>query len=229
MNYMKQLKTALLTAGICALLSGTLYAAENKPVDLTADTVEYNSQSGVINAIGNVVMVQEGSRMTGARGVYNSKTQEGTVSGNVVADKDGMHMTAEIVVTDGKNHMRATGNVVAVKEDKTLTGPIIDYYTDRNYAVVPSDAKLAMQDGSIITSNKMEAYMTEDHLIGTGNVHIVSPPRNLEAFGDQLDYYGKEDGKAILTGNAVATQDNNTLKSNRLTIYLADGQAKVKE
>ena len=228
-NYMKKMKTALLTAGLCVLLSGTLYAADNKPVELTADTVEYNSQSGVINATGNVVMVQEGTRMTGAHGVYNSKTQEGTVSGNVVADKDGMHMTAETVVTDGKNHMQATGNVVAVKEDKTLTGPLIDYYTDRNYAIVPSDAKLAMQDGSIITANRMEAYMTEDHLIGTGNVHIVSPPRNLEAFGDQLDYYGKEDGKAILTGNAVATQDNNTLKSNRLTIYLADGQAKVKE
>jgi len=229
MNYTKKMKTALLTASFCTLLSGTLYAADNKPVELTADTVEYNSQSGVINAVGNVVMVQEGTRMTGAHGVYNSKTQEGTVSGNVVADKDGMHMTAETVVTDGKNHMQATGNVIAVKDDKTLTGPLIDYYTDRNYAVVPSDAKLAMQDGSIITSNKMEAYMTEDHLIGTGNVHIVSPPRNLEAFGDQLDYYGKEDGKAILTGNAVATQDNNTLKSNRLTIYLADGQAKVKE
>ena len=228
-NYMKKMKTALLTAGLCVLLSGTLYAADNKPVELTADTVEYNSQSGVINATGNVVMVQEGTRMTGAHGVYNSKTQEGTVSGNVVADKDGMHMTAETVVTDGKNHMQATGNVVAVKEDKTLTGPLIDYYTDRNYAIVPSDAKLAMQDGSVITANSMEAYMTEDHLIGTGNVHIVSPPRNLEAFGDQLDYYGKEDGKAILTGNAVATQDNNTLKSNRLTIYLADGQAKVKE
>lgn len=228
-NYMKKMKTALLTAGLCVLLSGTLYAADNKPVELTADTVEYNSQSGVINATGNVVMVQEGTRMTGAHGVYNSKTQEGTVSGNVVADKDGMHMTAETVVTDGKNHMQATGNVVAVKEDKTLTGPLIDYYTDRNYAIVPSDAKLAMQDGSVITANRMEAYMTEDHLIGTGNVHIVSPPRNLEAFGDQLDYYGKEDGKAILTGNAVATQDNNTLKSNRLTIYLADGQAKVKE
>ncbi len=117
---------------------------------------------------------------------------------------------------------------MATKADKTLSGPVIEYFADRQYMLVPSAAKVVMKDG-VFTSDKMEAYLNEDHLIGTGNVHIVSAPRNLEAFGDQADYYGKEDGKVILTGNAVATQDNNTLKSNRLTLYLADGQAEVKE
>ena len=50
--------------------------------------------------------------------------------------------------------------------------------------IVPSSAKVVMKDG-VFTSDKMEAYLNEDHLIGTGNVHIVSAPRNLEAFGDQ--------------------------------------------
>ena len=137
-------------------------------------------------------------------------------------------MTADNVRTAGKDHMIASGSVVATKADKTLTGPVVEYFADRQYMIVPSSAKVVMKDG-VFTSDKMEAYLNEDHLIGTGNVHIVSAPRNLEAFGDQADYYGKEDGKVILTGNAVATQDNNTLKSNRLTLYLADGQAEVKE
>ncbi len=219
---------ALLTAGLCVLITGTLSAAQTKPVDLTADTVEYNSKSGLITARGNVVMLQDGARITGAEAQYNSGTQEGMVTGNVVADKEDMHMTAATVKTAGKDHMIASGGVAATKADKTLTGPVIEYFADRQYMLVPSAAKVVMKDG-VFTSDKMEAYLNEDHLIGTGNVHIVSAPRNLEAFGDQADYYGKEDGKVILTGNAVATQDNNTLKSNRLTLYLADGQAEVKE
>ena len=40
---------------------------------------------------------------------------------------------------------------------------------------------------------------------------------------------GKEQGKAVITGNAWAVQENNTMRSNRMTIYLADdGSAKVK-
>jgi lipopolysaccharide export system protein LptA len=51
----------------------------------------------------------------------------------------------------------------------------------------------------------------------------------MEAGGDTMDYQGKAQGVVVVTGNAWATQDNNTLKSNRLTLYLAqDGQAKVK-
>ena len=56
----------------------------------------------------------------------------------------------------------------------------------------------------------------------------MSPPRDLEAGGDQFDYYGQGDGRAVLTGNAWAVQGNNTMRSQRLTIYLAqDGTAKV--
>ena len=228
--YTKTIKTALLTAGLCALLGGTLSAASNdKPIDLTADTVEYNGQSGLVTASGNVTMLQDGAKITGAQAEYNAKTQAGTVTGGVVADKDDMHMTADTVKTAGANHMVATGNVVAVKADKTLTGPMVDYYSDQNYVVVPSNAKVVMSDGTM-TADKLEAYLTENHLIGTGNVHILSQTRNMEAFGNQADYYGQDQGKVILTGNAIAIQDNNTIKSNRLTLYLADnGQAKASE
>lgn len=228
MKTKKMWKTVALAALLCTLSAGSLQAAGNKPVDLQADTIEYNSQSGIVTANGNVVMIQEGSRMTGAAAVYNSKTEEGRVTGGVVADKDGMHMTADTVVSDGKNHLHAEGNVVAVKEDKTITGPVVEYYTDRNYAVIPSNGKIVTQDG-FVTADHMEADLTADHLIGTGNAHVFSQTRNMEAFGDQLDYYGKEEGKAVMTGHAVAIQDGNTIRSNRLTIYMSDGQAKVKE
>jgi len=223
---LKKMQMALLTTAVCFILTGTLYAADSKPVELNANTVEYDTQTGLITATGSVKMIQDGAVLTGASAQYNSKTQEGFVTGGVVADKADMHMTAATIKTSGANHMIATGNVVVVKADKTLTGPQIDYYPDTDYAVIESNARVTMTDGTF-TSDRMEAYLKENRLIGTGNVHIVSPPRNLDAVGDQATYYGQDDGKVILTGNAVATQNNNTLRSNKLTIYLAGGKADV--
>lgn len=224
---LNKMQLTLLTTAVCFILTGTLYAAaDSKPVELNANTVEYDTQTGLITATGSVKMIQDGAVLTGASAQYNSKTQEGFVTGGVVADKEDMHMTAAMIKTSGPNHMIATGNVVAVKADKTLTGPQIDYYLDTSYAVIESNARVTMNDGTF-TSDRMEAYLNENRLIGTGNVHIVSPPRNLDAVGEQATYYGKDDGKVILTGNAVATQNNNTLRSNKLTIYLAGGKADV--
>ncbi|SEI83172.1 lipopolysaccharide export system protein LptA [Propionispira arboris] len=225
---LKKMQKVLLSTAVCFILTtSTLYAAaDRKPVELNANTVEYDTQTGLITATGSVKMIQDGAVLTGASAQYNSKTQEGFVTGGVVVDKEDMHMTAAMIKTAGANHMIATGNVVAVKADKTLTGPQIDYYPDTSYAVIESDARVTMTDGTF-TSDRMEAYLNENRLIGTGNVHIVSPPRNLDAVGDQAVYYGKDDGKVVLTGNAVATQNNNTLRSNKLTIYLAGGKADV--
>ena len=58
---------------------------------------------------------------------------------------------------------------------------------------------------------------------------MISPPNDLEGGGDRVDYFGKEEGKAILTGNAWAFQDNHMVRGNKITIYLAkDGKAKVR-
>ena len=96
--------------------------------------------------------------------------------------------------------------------------------------ISPESRVLFVNDGSkdntwnIIT----ELAAKDEHYIGEGNAHVVSPSRAMEAGGDQMDYYGKEQGKAVITGNAWAVQENNTMRSNRMTIYLADdGSAKV--
>ena len=74
----------------------------------------------------------------------------------------------------------------------------------------------------------MEGWLKDNHFKGIGNAHIVSPPKSFEGGGDQAEYFGQENGKAVLTGNAWAIQENNTMKSQRLTVHLADdGQAKV--
>lgn len=93
---------------------------------------------------------------------------------------------------------------------------------------MPAGGTLTSADGTF-TANRLEGWLDDAHYVGTGNAHVISPPRNLEAGGDRMDYYGRDQGQVVVTGSAWALQDNNTMKSNRLTIYLAkDGQAGVK-
>ena len=216
-----------LAAAICLSLSaGAAYAAD-EPAELNGDTVEYSMKTGEMVATGNVVMKQGDAVMTGAKAVYNTKTQHGQVTGGVVADKGDMHMTCATFTADGQNHLIATGDVHAVKADKTFTGPAAEYFTDQDYVLMGQGGMITSADGSF-TADHMEGWLKDNHFKGIGNAHIVSPPKSFEGGGDQAEYFGQENGKAVLTGNAWAIQENNTMKSQRLTVYLADdGQAKV--
>jgi len=210
--------------------AGTLYAAD-EPINMDADTVEYDMETGLVNAKGDVLMVQGALKVSGQEAQYNSKTQEGMVEGNVIAvqSEKNMRVTAHKVTSDAQQHMVATGDVHGTMEDKTFSGPIVEYFQPQDYVLIKQGGTITSKDG-VFTADEMEGYLKEEHLIGRGNAHVVSQPNDMEAGGDVLNYYGLEQGKAVLTGNAWAVQYNNTLKSNQLTILLAkDGQAKVSE
>ena len=82
---------------------------------------------------------------------------------------------------------------------------------------------ITTQDGTF-TADYMEGWMNDEHCKGVGSAHVVSPPRQFEGGGDEAEYFGKESGKLVLTGNAWAIQENNTLRSQRLTVYLNETQ-----
>lgn len=215
-------KIAVLIAAVAALNVGTIYAAENIPAQLDADTVEYDTKTGIVTATGDVLMKRGTSRVAGAKAVYNVNTQEGTVEGNVIAIRDDMRITCDKATTDGQEHMLAVGNVHGTQLDRTFTGERVDYFPNQNqYMLIENGGTLTNKDG-VFTADKLEGWLGEEHYVGIGNAHLVSPPKDLEAGGDRLDYFGQQSGMAILTGNAWAIQDNNTVKSNRLTIYLAE-------
>ncbi len=232
MNIKDNIKKAILLAGVATIaLSGTIYAAADsagEKASLDAEEVEYDMNSGIVKATGNVVMVKGNATVTGNYAEYDSNKKDGKVIGNVVAVKEDMRMSADSVVTDGSNHMIASGSVNGTKADKHFVGPRVEYFDSNQYVLIPNGGTISSNEGTF-TADYMEGYMTDDRLLGRGNVHMISPPNNMEAGGDQLEYFGTESGKAILTGNAWAVQDNNTLKSKKLTVFLAeDGKAKVK-
>ncbi|WP_232219182.1 LptA/OstA family protein [Anaerovibrio sp. RM50] len=230
MSIKMNIKKAIVMAGIATMaVSGTIYAAANdEPATLDAEEVEYDMESGLASAKGNVVMTKGNATVSGDYAEYNSKTKDGKVSGNVVATKDDMRMTADLVTTDGSDHMIAAGSVNGIKADKHFMGPKVEYFQQDEYVLIPSGGSITSADGTF-RADLIRGFMKEEHFVGDGNVHIVSPRNNMEAGGDQVDYWGKEKGKAVITGNAWAVKDNNTLKSKKLTVYLAeDGTASVK-
>ncbi|MEN6412066.1 MAG: LptA/OstA family protein [Veillonellales bacterium] len=200
-----------------------LSAQNNGPVEMAADSIEYDAVSGVMTAQGAVQLTQANAAMTGASARYNTKTRESYISGGVKVVQDDAVLTAAEVRGYDNTHLIATGDVVLVKGDNRLTGPQIDYYSDKQYAVVNNSARLTMPDG-VMTAAKLEAFLDEERAVGEGDVHIVSETRQLDAVSDQAVYYGAKNGqaKAVLTGNARAIQQGNVLTGNTLTIYMDD-------
>lgn len=226
-------RKAALTLALAAVIPVAAFApatavAAGEAASLDADTVEYDMSTGLVTAEGDVLMKRGTSRVSGERASYNTKTQAGSVIGNVIAVHDDMRLTCAQVTSDGSGHMQATGGVHGTQADKSFAGEQVDYYPEDKYVLMATGGTLTSADGTF-TADHLEGWLAEEHYVGKGNAHVVSPARGLEAGGDQLDYYGQGDGKAVMTGNAWAVQNNNTMKSNRLTIYLAkDGQAAVK-
>ncbi|MBP1765859.1 MAG: OstA family protein [Firmicutes bacterium] len=215
--------------------SGDAFAASGGPVELVGDTIEYDSAQGIMTAQGNVRLTQDGAVMTGTNAQYDTKNKEALITGGVHYTKEDLSLTAFQVRSYQDTHLVADGDAVLTKGANTLQGPQIEYYSDRQYALVNGAGRLEMPDATM-TANRLEAYLGEDKGVGTGNVHIVGTTRNLDAVSEQAVYYGikgEVPGKIVLTGSPRVVQDGNVLTGNTMTIYLdeksmdAQGRSKL--
>ena len=219
-----------------AKAAGNVSAKSEKnkePSELNADNVEYNMNTGVVLASGNVLLKHGTGRATGARAMYNTNTMEAYLVDNVIVEREGIKITCNALRSNGAGHMQADGNVHGTQnlpptakfpqgETRTFTGEHVDYYPDeKKHVVIPTGGIITTGDGTF-TADFMEGWLDEEHYIGTGNAHAVSPQRQMEAGGDKADYFGKDSGKLILTGNAWVIQENNTVRGNRLTVFMAE-------
>lgn len=207
----------------CSLGSASLYAAGSSPsVELTADTIEYDSTQGVAVAQGGVRIVRDKAVMTGYAVRYNAHTGETVLSGGVKVVQDQATLTADEVQSLDGNHLTATGDVVLVKADQRLTGAQLDYYSDKSYALLSGGTRLTTSD-AVMTAPQLESWISENRAVGTGGVHIVSDTHQVDATADQATYISnQEQGKIVLSGNARAVQQGNTLTGNTLTILLGE-------
>ena len=209
---------------------------ENLPSELNADTVDYDMKSGVVTATGNVLLKYGADRATGERAMYNTNTQAAHLIGNVIVIRQDLRVTCNSLNNDGAGHMQADGNVHGVQtiapnqkypqgDTRTFDGEHVDYYPDdKGHFVIETGGILTSKVEGKFSADFIEGWIEDEYYTGVGNAHLLNPPKEIEAGGDRVDYYAKENGKAVLTGNAWAIQKNNTLRGNRLTVYLAEEQ-----
>lgn len=253
MNFKVAMLTALFTFSSTAGSFSAL-AADSTPVELSANTIEYNAQTDTAVASGGVTVKRDGGLLTGMEANYDFKTQTVTITGGVTVNKDDMSLRADSLVSTLNKEITAKGDVVATKADNILTGPEIQFNQVDNTVYLPSggtaDGPQAAMRGNVIegnlntkqytatgdvylnsktndiqsTSNK--ATYTGDNqnfnFEANGDVTIHSPSRNVTSHSDNATYSSADNGKLVLTGNAVATQNNNIVKGNTVTVYLGD-------
>ncbi len=212
----------------------------NVPSEVNADNVDYDMNTGVVTAEGNVLLKYGNDRATGGRAMYNTNTKEAYLIGNVIVIREDLKLTCDSLQNDGYGHMQADGNVYAVQtiapnseypngDTRTFKGDHVDYYPDeKKHVIIPTGGIVTSNNDGNFTANYMEGWLDEEYFVGTGDVHIVSPPREMEGGGDRIDYYARQNGKAVLTGNAWVIQKNNTMRGNKLTVYLAENQKDIK-
>lgn len=220
--------TLLAAGAVCTAAAAP--QQENEPTNLTADSLTYDTRTGLITAETNVRMEQGTGYVEGARATYNTKTEEGTIEGSVRAMRDDMQLSCDRLSGIGQDHWQATGSVHMVKAGRTFTGPVVDYYPSQNeYVLAASGGTMTSADGTF-SADHLEGWLKENRFIGTGNAHLVSPPRDLEGGGDRVEYFGMaERPYAVLDGNAWVYQGNNMAHSNHMTVYLADDGSAVTE
>lgn len=198
--------------------------AKGQSVSLEADTIAYSDKEGIVEAEGNVTITRGDSVITARRAEYNVKTGEGHMSGGVKAVMVDVTLTADEIKSYGHNaRILASGNVVVVKGSDRLTGLELEYQPESQYALMPASARLETTD-AVMTADRLEAFLSEERAVGTGNVHIVSDVRKIDATANKATYYGlpKENAKVILTGNARVFDGGNLLTGETLTVGLYD-------
>ena len=227
---------------ICAALSAAMLVSsvalaaqkDDVPSEVNADAIEYDMNTGVVSAEGNVLLKHGTTKATGLHALFNVNTKEASLIGNVIVVDEDMRITCNALMSNGQGHMVADGDVIAKQtvapnekypsgDTRTFTGEHIDFFPDdRKHVLIPGGGIAKSEVEGTFTADSLEGWIDDERYIGTGNAHLVCQTRNLEAGGDQVDYDGKQEGKAVLSGNAWAIQDNNTIRGNRLTVYLAD-------
>lgn len=224
---MKLSKIMAVTA-LVAGLAVPVWAAQSN-LSITADTLEYDGNSGIARANGNVVIINEDKTMTGKTGWYNTKTQEADLSGGVSMIGSDTSLSAQTLHSTNNEQLQATGNVRLQKENKQVFGDTVTYNTKTEYGISRGNAKLVMDD-AVLTGDYVQGWLNEIRATAQGNVTLHSAKHNLDASADNAVYTqtpGQDDGVAYLTGNAHAVQNGNVLNAPELKLEMKDNSVQT--
>ncbi|ERT60506.1 LPS ABC transporter substrate-binding protein LptA [Megasphaera vaginalis (ex Srinivasan et al. 2021)] len=135
--------------------------------------------------------------VTADRLSYDGKTQVATASGNVVIVRDQTTMTGDTAVYHLKTaEADVEGNVAVEQPDMHLTANKL-HSTNRNYVVATGDVKGVYQDKKV-NGDQVEYYLDQDRSVVTGNGYLEA--QGSQMWADHIDGWFKSI-KAVGTGN----------------------------
>ena len=212
-------------------IDGTFYSDDGRTLTLKADEGRMDSKTRDIVLTGTIeATTSDGASLRAKQIKWTAAEGSLTAEGDAELIRDDMQLSCDRLSGVGQDHWQATGSVHMVKAGRTFTGPVVDYYPSQNeYVLAASGGTMTSADGTF-SADHLEGWLKENRFIGTGNAHLVSPPRDLEGGGDRVEYFGMaERPYAVLDGNAWVYQGNNMARSNHMTVYLADDGSAVTE
>ncbi|KAF1683948.1 MULTISPECIES: LptA/OstA family protein [unclassified Veillonella] len=224
---MKLSKVMAITA-LAASIAVPAWAATSN-MTITADVLQYDGNSGLAQAKGNVVIINEDKTMTGKEGWYNTKTQEARLTGGISMIGTDTSMSAQELHSTNNEQLEAKGNVRLQKENKQVFGDIVTYNTKTEYGTSRGHGKLVMDD-AVLTGDYIEGWLGQIRATAQGNVTLHSAKHNLDASADNAVYTqtpGQDDGVAYLTGNAHAVQNGNVLNAPELKLEMKDNSVQT--
>ena len=230
---MKKKLTGLLLAGLlCTTLVSAQAATENQPVEISADTIDYNSKTQITTAVGNVNIKRVDGNAQAERAEYNLKQQVGQLTGNVNMQYNDVTIKCEVLDLLAEKHLLASGgDVYLTKAGDTLNAAQVEYFEQRKFAQTIGDwAKLTTADASVLTAEYIAYDMQAGQATAERQVKIDAPARKLLAAGDHAVYLdNKTGGEPIitLTGNAWAIQDGNKITGNTLIFRTASNRGEA--
>lgn len=162
LSLLRPIVAALFAAGLAGAVSaqetrvafGTIKADPSLPVEVTADTLDVNQDTGEAVFTGNVVIGQGEMRLAAPRVMIIYKTD-----------------------SDGIDRMEATGGVTLVSGPDAAEADRADYSIDSGVIVMTGDVLLT-QGRSALTSQQAVINLTTGTAQMTGRVRTILQPEN---------------------------------------------------
>lgn len=131
---------------------------------------------------------------------YNGKTQVATATGNVVIVRDQATMTGNKGVYNLKTSEADMEGNVAVQQPNMQLNSDKMHSTNRNYIVATGNVHGVYEDKKV-RGDKVEYYLDKDYSIVTGNGYLEA--QGSQMWADHIDAWFKQI-KAVGTGNVLS-------------------------
>ena len=133
----------------------------------------------------------------------------------IAADNPSVSVTADKLEYNGKTQIaKATGNVVIVRDQATLTGNVATYNLKTAEADMEGNVT-AQQPDMHMTSDKLHST-NRNYLIATGNVKGVYGDKKVN--GDQVEYYLDQD-HGIVTGHGYLEAQGSQMWADHINAW----------